>query len=68
MYLYTTGSISVVYSRLWIVVMSETNNNIKGSSVKTDMTNSRNVETCLAIVSQNGNYNFSYQLCKMYNI
>ena len=69
-YIYMTGSISVVCYRPWIVEMSETNkyNNIKGSSVKTDMANSRSVETSVAIVSQTGNYNFPYQLCKIYNI
>jgi len=49
--------------------MDETNknNNIKGSSLKADMANRRNVENSVALASQAGNYNFLYQLCKIYN-
>ena len=46
--------------------MRETNknDNIKSGSVKTDMANSRNVETSVAIASQTGNYNVPYHLQK----
>jgi hypothetical protein len=44
--------------------MSETNknNNTDGSSVKTDMANSQNVENSVTLASEDGNYNSPYQL------
>jgi hypothetical protein len=63
-YLYTTGYISFGICRLWIIEMSETNknNDIKCSSLKTDMANSKIVETFVALASQGGNYNFPCHL------
>jgi len=68
-YLYTTVAISVGCCRLWITEMGETNNinNIKGLSLKTYMANLRNVQNSVALASQAGKYNFSFQLRKIYN-